>query len=74
MVGIVIAAHGKLGEGFNDAMSLIVGEQEQIKPLNLDPEMSPEELKERMTAALERLMRVMEFSFLSIYLEELPVM
>jgi len=51
MVGIVIAAHGKLGEGFNDAMSLIVGEQEQIKPLNLDPEMSPEELKERMTAA-----------------------
>lgn len=52
MVGLVIAAHGKLAQGFADAVKLIVGYQDQLVWVNLEPEMGPEELQEKITAAL----------------------
>ncbi|MTI94609.1 MAG: PTS sugar transporter subunit IIA [Firmicutes bacterium] len=52
MIGLVVAAHGGLAQGFAEAMELIVGPQEQFKAINLEPDMAPEVLKEKMLAAV----------------------
>jgi len=52
IIGIIIAAHGGLAQGFGEAIELIIGAQEQMVCLNLEPEMGPEELMEKMSAAI----------------------
>ncbi len=43
MVGIIVASHGQLAEGFMDALEMIMGPQEKITALALEPEMGPED-------------------------------
>ncbi|HOB35829.1 MAG TPA: PTS sugar transporter subunit IIA [Bacillota bacterium] len=47
-----MAAHGDLARGFGEAIELILGPQEQMAYLNLEPEMGPSELMEKMAAAI----------------------
>ncbi len=54
MVGIIIASHGQLAAGFLDALEMIMGPQEKITALALEPEMGPEDYREKLkNAALE---------------------
>lgn len=43
MIGVMIVTHGKLAEGFKDALSVIVGDTADIKTLGLFPGDSVEE-------------------------------
>ena len=36
MIDIIIATHGNLAEGLKDAVSLVVGEQENLECIGLD--------------------------------------
>jgi len=54
MIGIVIVTHGKLGEGFLDAIYLIAGPQRQIETVALLEEDSIELLKDRILEAVKK--------------------
>jgi PTS system mannose-specific IIB component len=53
MLGIVVAAHGGLAQGFAEAIELIIGVQEQMEFVNLQPGMSPEDLKNILMTAVK---------------------
>ncbi|OTQ59971.1 PTS mannose transporter subunit IIAB [Gilliamella sp. A7] len=52
MVGIILATHGEFAEGILQSGTMIFGEQENVKAVTLHPSDSPENLKERMLAAI----------------------
>jgi PTS system mannose-specific IIA component len=54
MIGIVVVTHGKLGEGFLDAMYLIAGPQKGIEKVALMEEDSIELLRDRMLEAVKK--------------------
>ncbi len=51
MVGIIVASHGQLAGGFMDALEMIMGPQEKITALALEPEMGPEDYREKLKEA-----------------------
>lgn len=53
-IGIVIAAHGRLGEAFVDSASMIMGELSSVATVNLDPDMNLEAMLEALDTALEQ--------------------
>jgi PTS system mannose-specific IIA component len=55
MVGIVIATHGRLGEGLLDAMQMIAGEQERVETVALKEGDSIDELKEKLLNAVKQI-------------------
>ena len=55
MIGILIVSHGKLSEGLMDAMQMIVGEQESVDFLSLNPNDSIEGLTARIKSVAEQL-------------------
>ncbi len=55
MVGIIVASHGQLAEGFMDALEMIMGPQEKITALALEPEMGPEDYREKLKKAAQDL-------------------
>ncbi|MCC6145955.1 MAG: PTS sugar transporter subunit IIA [Anaerolineaceae bacterium] len=57
MVGILIVSHGKLAEGLIDALKMIVGDQEAVDYLSLNPGDSVEALTGKITTAVESLNR-----------------
>lgn len=53
MIGIVIATHGGLSDGFKDAAGVVVGETQNIATVNLNPGDSVDELGSKITAAVK---------------------
>ncbi|MCD5028073.1 PTS sugar transporter subunit IIA [Enterococcus asini] len=52
MIGIVIATHGKLSDGFKDAAEVVVGQTENITTVNLNPGDSVDLLGEQIATAI----------------------
>ncbi|MDT2757379.1 PTS sugar transporter subunit IIA [Enterococcus asini] len=52
MIGIVIATHGKLSDGFKDAAEVVVGQTENIATVNLNPGDSVDLLGEQIATAI----------------------
>lgn len=52
MIGIVIATHGKLSDGFKDAAEVVVGQTENITTVNLNPGDSVDLLGEQISTAI----------------------
>ena len=48
MVSFLIVSHGGLAEGLIDAAEMIMGEQEGLVGIGLQPEEGPEQLKDKM--------------------------
>lgn len=55
MIGVLIIGHGSFPAGLLDAATMIMGEQEQIKSIGLQPEQGPDELLESVRFHSERL-------------------
>ena len=55
MVGILVVSHGKLAEGVVDAMSMIIGKQEQLAYLSLGPRDSIEFLTSKVVKKARKL-------------------
>lgn len=53
MVGIILASHGGLAEGVLNSGEMIFGQQENIKAVSLEPSEGPENIKEKMKAAIK---------------------
>lgn len=51
MVGIVLASHGGMAKGMLESAEMIMGEQEQIRALALNPQDDPLSLSEKMKEA-----------------------
>ena len=51
MVGIVLASHGGMAKGMLESAEMIMGEQEQIQALALNPQDDPLSLSEKMKEA-----------------------
>ena len=52
MVGLVVAAHGRLAEELISTASGIVGSLSQVATLSVEPGTSPEEIRERVRRAV----------------------
>ncbi|MDJ0761520.1 MAG: PTS sugar transporter subunit IIA [Myxococcota bacterium] len=52
MIGVVICCHGKMGDGMRDAAEMIVGPQEQIGVVSVDPGVSGAEILDKLKAAV----------------------
>lgn len=52
MIGIVIATHGGLSDGFKDAAEVVVGQTENIATVNLNPGDSVDLLGEQIVTAI----------------------
>lgn len=55
MIGLLVVAHGSLANGFKNAVELICGSQEQFLCVDLEPEMGPQELRAKLTEAVDQL-------------------
>ncbi|MCP4604382.1 MAG: PTS sugar transporter subunit IIA [Proteobacteria bacterium] len=49
MIGIVICCHGKMGDGMRDAAEMIVGPQEQLAVVSVNPGSSGNEILEKLS-------------------------
>jgi len=52
MIGIVVVTHGKLAEAFIAVTEHVVGKQNQVKAVGIEPEDDAEKARERITAAI----------------------
>lgn len=52
MIGLILIAHGRLGQALLDSARMIVGPQERACAVTLDRERSPEEASAEVSAAL----------------------
>ncbi len=53
MIGIVICCHGKMGEGMRDAAEMIVGAQEQLRVVSVNPGNGGNEILDALTQAVK---------------------
>ena len=53
MIGVVICCHGKMGEGMRDAAEMIVGAQEQLAVVSVNPGDNGTEILESLTEAFK---------------------
>ncbi len=53
MIGIVICCHGKMGEGMRDAAEMIVGSQEQLQVVSVNPGNGGNEILDELTLAVK---------------------
>jgi mannose PTS system EIIA component len=54
MIGIVIASHGKLAEGFKDALTIITGVQTQLETVALESGDNIDEFRQRLGDAIHQ--------------------
>lgn len=54
MIGIVICCHGKMGEGMKDATEIIVGPQEQLEVVSVQPGDGGNEILESLNSAIKK--------------------
>jgi PTS system mannose-specific IIB component len=52
MVSIVLASHGKFAEGIMESGQMIFGPQQNVAAVTLTPDMGPDDLKAKLTAAV----------------------
>lgn len=52
MIGIILASHGEFATGILQSGNMIFGEQENVQAVTLHPTDSPDDLKQRMQAAI----------------------
>lgn len=52
IIGIVITGHGAFPEGLLNAATMIMGEQEKVKAVGLQPAEGPEDLKQKLKEAV----------------------
>jgi len=57
MIGIILASHGKFAQESLKSAEMIMGPQESIIALALEPEDDPQELKNKIYQAVEKLDR-----------------
>ncbi len=53
MVGLIVISHGDFAKGLLSASRMIMGEQDGVKAIGLQPEEGPEDLKETLKKAIE---------------------
>lgn len=54
MIGVLIVGHGGFPTGLLDAATMIMGQQEQVDAIGLQPEQGPEEFLEALRAKAEK--------------------
>ncbi len=54
MIGVVVAAHGNLAQELVETMSFIVGEQEHLVAITIDPSTSVDEMKNAIKKAIKK--------------------
>ncbi len=54
MIGVVVAAHGNLAQELVETMSFIVGEQEHLVAITIDPSTSVDEMKNSIKKAIKK--------------------
>ena len=54
MVGLVVVGHGRLSEAMVQALESVVGKQEALEAVISDPIDGPQEIRERIAAAVRR--------------------
>lgn len=64
MVGIILASHGEFAQGILQSGSMIFGEQENVQAVVLMPSEGPDDLKKKLTHAVEALTDQAEVLFL----------
>jgi PTS system mannose-specific IIA component len=57
MVGLVVVGHGRLSEAMVQALESVVGKQEAVEAVISDPTDGPQEIRERIAAAVRRVDR-----------------
>ena len=57
MVGLVVVGHGRLSEAMAETLENVVGQQEALEAVASDPDDGPEEIRERIAAAVHRVNR-----------------
>ena len=55
MIGIMIVSHGKLAEGFKDAITMIAGKQPKLEVVSLQSGDNMDEFKQRIGACIRSL-------------------
>lgn len=55
MIGIIVTGHGNFADGISSSVRLIAGPQENYETVDFLKEDSGEDLKEKLTSAMERL-------------------
>jgi PTS system mannose-specific IIA component len=53
MIGIVICCHGKMGEGMRDAAEMIIGRQEQLSVISVQPGDGGNDVLKGLTTAIK---------------------
>ena len=51
MVGIIIASHGEFAEGILQSATMIVGEQENVAAVVLQPSEGPDDIRKKIEEA-----------------------
>lgn len=64
MIGIVLATHGEFAQGIAQSASMIFGDQERLEVVTFMPNEGPEDLKNHLHQAMERLGKDSEILFL----------
>jgi PTS system mannose-specific IIA component len=54
MVGLVVVGHGRLSEAMVQVLESVVGKQEAVEAVVSDPTDGPQEIRERIAAAVRR--------------------
>ncbi len=54
MVGIILASHGGFAEGIKQSAQMIFGDQEKFESVVLMPSMGPDEFRENLSKAIEK--------------------
>jgi len=54
MVGLVVVGHGRLSEAMVQVLENVVGQQEALEAVVSDPTDGPQEIRERIAAAVRR--------------------
>jgi mannose PTS system EIIA component len=54
MVGLVVVGHGRLSEAMVQVLESVVGKQEAVEAVVSDPTDGPQEIRERVAAAVRR--------------------
>lgn len=52
MLGFIIVGHGNFSEGISSSLTLIIGEQEKYKSITFDALVNPDELTNKIEAAI----------------------
>lgn len=57
MVGLVVVGHGRLSEAMAETLESVVGRQEAVEAVSSGPDDGPQEIRDRIAAAVRRVDR-----------------